>query len=168
MRPADEAQLDAALAEVEGHAVLEGQRRPGQPRDRLGGAEQAREAAVLGIPVLLAALRDHGATGVRGDDLLRLVGRGAEHTHRVIMRQHHVFDRLVGHLGDPLDDLPGHRRRRLRVDDDDAVIADDHPAIGVALGGEGVEVAADLGEGDLLLGHVAGGGEGLAHARSPF
>ena len=118
----------------------------------LGGAEQAREAAVLGIPVLLAALGDHGAAGVGGDDLLRLVGRGAEHAHGVIVRQHHVLDGLVGDLGDPLDDLPGHGRRRLRVDDDDAVVADDHAAVGVALGGEGVEVAADLGEGDLLLG----------------
>ena len=85
----------------------------------------------------------------------------------MIVRQHHVFDGLVGDLGDALDHLPGHRRRRLRVDDDDAVVADDDTAVGIALGGEGIKTAADLAERDLLLGHVSGGRKILAHGRSP-
>ena len=137
--------------------------RPGEAGDALGGAEQAREAAVLGIPVLLAALGDHGTAGVRGQDLLRLVGRGAEHAHGMIVRQHDVLDGLVGDLRTRSMTQAGHQRRRLGVDDDDAVVADDDAAVGVALGGEGVEVAADLGEGDLLLGHVAGGGKVRGH-----
>ena len=156
-------QLDAALAEIERHALLEGDGRPGEAGDGLGGAEQAREAAIFGIPVLLAALGDHGAAVLRADHLLRLVGRGAEHAHGVIVREHHVLDGLVGDLPHAVDDELGHHRRRLRVDDDDAVVADDHAAVGIALGREGVEVAADLGEGDLLLGHVAGGGKVLGH-----
>ena len=156
-------QLDAALAEIERHALLEGDGRPGEAGDGLGGAEQAREAAVFGIPVLLAALGDHGAAFLRADHLLRLVGRGAEHAHGVVVREHDVLDRLVGDLAHAVDDQLGHHRRRLRVDDDDAVVADDHAAVGIALGREGVEVAADLGEGDLLLGHVAGGGKVLGH-----
>ena len=53
------------------------------------------------------------------------------------MRQHHMADRLVGHAADFFDHLIGHTRRRLGVDDHDAVIADDDPGIGIALGGEG-------------------------------
>jgi hypothetical protein len=51
----------------------------------------------------------------------------------------------------------------LGVEDDRAVVTDDDAAVGIALGREGVEVAADLGEGDLLLGHIAGGGKVRGH-----
>ena len=54
-----------------------------------------------------------------------------------------------------------------RIDDQHAVVADDDAGVRVALGGEGVEVAADLGEGDRLLGHVARRGEALAHSTAP-
>ena len=118
---------------------------------------------IFGIPVLLAALLDQPIGFLRGDDALRLVGGGAEHPHRVVMRQHHIFDRLVGDGADPLDHLVRHRRRRLRVEHEAAVVADDHRRVRIALGGEGVEVGADLGEGDFLLRHVGGGCETLGH-----
>src|ERR1700694_4324076 len=77
------------------------------------------------------------------------------------MRQHHIFDRLSAHLPHPLEPLVSHRRRRLRVEHDAAVIADDNSGIGIALGGEGIEIGADLGEGHFLLRHVCGGRETL-------
>jgi hypothetical protein len=55
-----------------------------------------------------------------------------------------IFDRLVGDLGDARDHVIGHRRRRLRIDDHDAVVADDDAGIGIALGGVGVKPGADL------------------------
>jgi len=72
-------ELDAALAHEQGHAPLEGEGRPGQSGDGIGGIEQAREPAVLGVPVLLPALLDHRPPLIRGDDLRGAVGRGAEH-----------------------------------------------------------------------------------------
>src|SRR5712672_2259618 len=84
------------------------------------------------------------------------------------MRQLHIFDRLVGDGTHSLDHLVGHRRRRLRVEHDAAVVADDHGRIGIALGGEGVEIGADLGEGDLLLRHVGRRRETLGHQFNPF
>jgi hypothetical protein len=128
-----------------------------------GILEQARKASVFGIPVLLAALRDQPVGFLRRDHRLRLVGRGAEHPHRVIMRQHHIFDRLVGDGADPLDHLVGHRRRRLRVEHDAAVVADDHRGIGIAFGGESIEIGADFGEGDLFLRRIGGGRETFGH-----
>jgi hypothetical protein len=95
-----------------------------------GILEQAREAAIFGIPILLAALLDQPIGFLRGDDALRLVGGGAEHAHRVIMRQHDIFDRLVGDGAHPLDHLVGHRRRRLRVEHEAAVVADDDAEFG--------------------------------------
>ena len=79
------------------------------------------------------------------------------------MRQHHIFDRLVGDGAHPLDHLVGHRRRRLRVEHDAAVVADDDSRIGIALGGEGIEIGADLGEGDFLLRHVGRRCETFCH-----
>ena len=55
-------------------------------------------------------------------------------------------------------------RRGLRVDHHDAVVADHDAGVRIALGGEGVDVAADLGERDRLGGHVAARGEFLSHA----
>jgi hypothetical protein len=46
------------------------------------------------------------------------------------MGQHQVADRLVGDRADLLDHLPRKPRRRLRLDDHDAVIADDDPVLG--------------------------------------
>jgi hypothetical protein len=77
--------------------------------------EQAREAADLARLVGLATLDDQVVGVLAGDDLLRLVGARAEHAHRVVVRQHDVPDRLVGHLADAADHVGGHRRRGLRV-----------------------------------------------------
>ncbi|MGY4413789.1 hypothetical protein ACVWW4_005525 [Bradyrhizobium sp. LB7.1] len=79
------------------------------------------------------------------------------------MRQHDIFDRLVGDGTDALDHLVGHRRRRLRVEHEAAVVTDDDCRIRVALRRKGVEIGADLGKGDLLLGEIAGGREVLRH-----
>src|SRR5882757_10162109 len=50
-----------------------------------------------------------------------------------------------------------HRGRGLRVEHDTAAVAGDHGRVRIALGGEGVEIGADLGEGDLLLRKIRGG-----------
>src|SRR5206468_3227567 len=71
----DEPELDTALAEIERHALLEGDGRPGEAGDGLGGAEEAREPAVFGIPVLLAELGE-------GNLLLgHIAGRGEVLAH---------------------------------------------------------------------------------------
>jgi hypothetical protein len=75
------------------------------------------------------------------------------------VRQHHVLDRLDRDFAHTLDHLPRQHRRRLRIDDDDAVVADDDAAVGVALGGKGIKLRPDLTERDLLVLEVAGGGE---------
>ena len=49
-------ELDLAAPEEDRHRALEGERRPGEAGDRRGIAEQAREAAILRIPILLPAL----------------------------------------------------------------------------------------------------------------
>ena len=81
----------------------------------------------------------------KGDDFRGVIGRGAKNPHRVIMRQHHMLDRLVGHGADFLDHHVGEPRRCLRVDHHDAVIADDHAGVRVAFCGEGPQVTANLG-----------------------
>src|SRR6059058_4929395 len=83
----------------------------------------------------------------------------------MIMRQHDIFDRLVGDGAYPLDHFVGHRRRRLGVEHEAAVIADDYCGIGIAFGGEGIEIGADLGEGEFLLGHIRGGCKTLGSHR---
>ncbi len=164
-------QLHFQLAEPQRHLAGEGQGRPGQARRHaLDVAEQAREAADLAGLVLLAALDDQVVGVLAGDDLLRLVSRGAEHAHRVVVRQQHVLDRLVGHLADATDHVLRHHRRGLGVEHQHRVVADDHAGVGVALGGVGVGVVGQLGEADLLLFQVGLAGEclGTAHrAMSP-
>src|SRR5258705_11842962 len=81
----------------------------------------------------------------------------------MIMRQYDIFDRLVGDGTHPLDHFTRHRRRGLRVKHNAAVVADDHGRVRIALGGEGVEIGADLREGDLLLREIRGGRKTLGH-----
>ena len=81
----------------------------------------------------------------------------------MVMRQQDVFDRLVGDFGDAIDHLARHHRRGLGIDDHDAIVADDDPGIGVALGGKGVQVGADGVEGNRLVGEIRSGGELRAH-----
>src|SRR5262249_56836283 len=116
------------------------------------------EAAVFGIPVLLAALGDHGATRVRGEDLLCLIGRGAEHAHGMIVRQHDVFDRLVGGLAHALDDEAGHDPCGLCIAYDDALVAHDGAAVWGTLGGGGGEVRGGFRRRGSLVGPVGRGG----------
>ena len=121
---------------------------------------------ISGIHVLLAALDDQGPRRVGGENVGAGIGRRAEHAHGVIMAEQHEFDRLVGDLLHPLDHLARHHRRRLGVDHHHAVVADDDPGIGIAFGGEGVEVGPDGVEADRLLGHICGRGEIGAHRGS--
>jgi hypothetical protein len=75
--------------------------------------------------------------------------------------QHHVFDRLVGHLADAADDVLRHHRRGLGVDDHHRVVADHDAGIRVALGGVGIGVIRQPGEADLLLFEVGLAGKGF-------
>ena len=97
-----------------------------------------------------------------------LVARGAQHAHRVIVRQHHVLDRLVGDGADVLDHRLRHLRRRLRIDHHDRIVADHDAGVGIALGREGIGVLAEAAEGDLLLRHVRLRGEGSCHLSVPL
>ena len=66
------------------------------------------------------------------------------------MAQHHVFNRLVGDLADPVDDILGHVRGGLGVNYHDPIVTDDDAGVGVALGGIGVGVGGQLGEANDL------------------
>ncbi len=157
-------QLHLQLAQPQRHLAGEGDGGPGQSRRHaLDTAEQAREAADLAGLVLLAALDDQVVGVLAGEDLLRLVGAGAEHPHRVVVREQHVLDRLVGHLADAADDVLRHHRRGLGVEHQHRVVADDHAGVGVTLGGVGIGVVGELDEADLLFLQVGLGGEGFAH-----
>ena len=139
--------------------LVEDERRPGEARDRGAAAEQPREAADLAVHVLLAALDDELLRDVGGDDLGPFIGRGAEHAHRVVVREHDMLHRLVRHAADARDHVPRHVGRRLRIDDEYGIVADHHAGIRVALRGVAVESGAELVEGDLLLGEILGAGE---------
>jgi hypothetical protein len=164
-------QLHFQLAQPQRHLAGEGEGRPGQPgRHALDVAEQTREAADLAGLVLLATLLDHRQRVLAGDDVLGGIGARAEHPHRVVVAEHHVLDRLVGHLADAADDVLRHHRGGLGVDDHHRVVADHDAGVGVALGGVGVGVVGQLREADLLLFEVGLGSEGFgrgAHGRAP-
>jgi hypothetical protein len=68
------------------------------------------------------------------------------------MREQDIFDRLVGDLFHAVDDLLRHHRGGLRIDHHHAVVADDDAGVGIALGGEGIEVRPDRVEGNGLIG----------------
>jgi hypothetical protein len=137
----------------------------GQVRNGLGRLEQARKALDLGLVVLRPALDDQLARRLAADDVLRLVGRGAQHAHGVIVRQHHVLDRLVGDTADAFDHGLRHLGRRLGVDHHDRVVAHHDAGIGIALGREGVGMFGQTAERDPLFRHVGLRGEGLGHRR---
>ena len=106
------------------------------------------------------------ARGVRGEDFGPDISGGAEHAHGVVVREQDVFDRLVGDLRHAIDHLARHHRRGLGVDDHHAIVADNHPGIGIAFSGEGIEIGADRVEGDGLVGEIRGGGKIRAHRLS--
>src|SRR6185295_19889578 len=97
-----------------------------------------------------AALPDQVERRFAGNDLVWFVGRSAEHAHRVVVGKHHVPDWFGGDLAHALDDFTGHERCGLRIDDHDAVIADDHTGVWVAFGSERIGVPRKLLELDLL------------------
>ena len=66
------------------------------------------------------------------DDLRTLEILVAVDVIAVVMRDHHVADGPVGHLSDSGDERAGVHRRRERVDDQDALIADDETRVGDA------------------------------------
>ena len=72
MSGAERHQPHLAFAEIDRHVGFECQRRPGQARNALGILEQTREAAIFGIPILLAALLEQ-TDGIAGP-LLTAVG----------------------------------------------------------------------------------------------
>ena len=152
--------FDPALAEPQGHAVLEGESRPRHARRHaFDTTKEAREATDLARLVLLAALDDQFAGGLAGDDLGGVKCRRAEHADSMIVRQQHVLDRFVGDGFHPGDDVARHQRCRLRIDDHAAVVANDDAGIGIAFSGVGVEAVAQRGEGDGFLAGVGGRGE---------
>jgi len=118
---------------------------------------------------LLAALDDQVARVLAGQHVFGAVARRAQHAHRVVVREHHVLDGLVGHLADAAHHVGGHGGRGLGVGHQHAVVADHDAGVGVAFGGVGPGMFGDLAEGDLLLFHVGLAGEflGLAHRVSP-
>ena len=109
----------------------------------------------------LPAFGDKSVGLLRSENALSLIGRCAKHADGVIVRQDHILDRLVGDGADPFDDLPGHRGRRLRVENSAAIVADDDARVRIAFRRKGEETRSDFGERDLLLGQIAGRGERL-------
>ena len=157
--------VDLQLAQPDRQAIVEGDGGPGQPGDGLDRLEQAREALNLGLVVLCAALDDHLARRLAADDVLRLVGGGAQHAHGMIVRQHDVLDRLVGDAADALDHALRHLGRRLGVDHHDRVVAHHDTGVGIPFRREGIGMFGKTAECDPLFRHVGLRGEGLGHRR---
>ena len=112
---------------------------------------------VTPLPIKYVLLSHYHAVRVLGASAY--FKEGAEHAHRVVVRQHDVLDRLVAHLADAADHVLRHRRRGLRVRHQHRVVADDDAGVRVALGGVRIGVIRELGEADLLLFEVGLGGE---------
>jgi len=155
-------QLHFQLAQPQGHLAGEGHGRPGQAFGHgLQAAEQAREASDLAGLVLLAALDDEVVGVLAGQDLLRLVGAGAQHAHGVVVGEHHVLDGLVGDFADAADHVGSHGGRGLGVGHQHGVVANDDAGVRVAFGRVGPGMFRDLFEGDLFFFKVGCRGERL-------
>ena len=143
--------------------------RPGQAGHAFGVAEQARETLHLALHVFGAAFDDQFISPLAGDDFGRAfgdVGAGAQHAHRVVMREQHVLDRLVADLADARDQVLRHRRRGGCVADHDELVADDHAGIRVTLGGVSPAMRAELLERDFFVGEVGLRGKSFGHGVS--
>jgi hypothetical protein len=151
------------LAEPKRHFTAERHRRPRQSGHAFDGLEEAREALDLALHVLRAALDDQIVRIRAGDDFLRRVARGAEHAHRVIVRQQHVPDREVGDAADAPQHVLRHHRRRLCIGDQHGVVADHDAGVRIAFGRVGVRVFRQAIEADRLFLHVRTGRKGLRH-----
>ena len=163
--------FDFELAHPQGHLVLEHQGRPRQAGDGVKVVEQARKALVLGLHVLRAALDNHFVSALAGNDFLHasvFVARSAQHAHRVVVRQHHVFDGLVSHFTNFGDQALRHHRRGQCIANQHRVVANDDAGVRVALGGVGPAVVRQLNESGFFDLKVSDGSEvASAHGESP-
>ncbi len=158
------------LAEEQGHFLFEHERRPRQARHRFDAGEETRETFDFRLHVRFATLDDHLVRAAARDHLLRAffeIRRCAEHAHGVVVRQHDVFDRFVGNAADLCDEVLRHGRRGGGVDDQHAVVADDHARVRIAFSGVRVGVLGQLGPRDFLDFQVCLGCECLCHACLP-
>jgi hypothetical protein len=145
--------------------VVVGRVRPG---DFLVPLKQAGKAVKFAVPVFLAALFDHGGGGVRHDDFFGTVGRSTQHADGVIVGQDDMADRLVDVCAHAVDHLARKARGCLRLDDHDAVVADDDAGVWITFGGERVKAIAHLREADFLVCHIPLRGECFSHGQYPW
>ena len=143
--------LDLELAEPQRQVFFEHQRRPCQAGNRLDCTKKPRKPLDLAFHVGLAALDDQVIGIAAGDDVFGLVPGCAENPHRVVVREHDVFDRLARHLADAPNDVLGHDRCGLGIDHHHRVIADDDAGVRVAFRGEGIGVIGQLVEADRFF-----------------
>ena len=115
-----------ALAEPHRHLFRKRDGRPGQPREWIrprGNSRGKRPISESMSCCPRSTIRSRVASDARIS--ASAIGRRAEHAHRVIMREQHIFDRLVGDLAHALDHVdapspasparrPPSRRRRRR------------------------------------------------------
>ena len=152
------------------------QGRPGQARHTVRVAKQPREPLHLALHVLCTTLVDQIQRALAGDDLGRAFGRkgaGTKHTHRVVVRQQHVLDRLVTDSADTRDQVARHGRCGGGITHQDKFVADDDARVRVTLGGIGPAVGAELLESDFLVLQVGLGGKGFwrwgaGHGNTPL
>jgi hypothetical protein len=110
------------------------------------------------------ALFDQAQSAFAGDDFGRAlggVGVSAQHTHRVVVGQQHVFDGQVADGTDLLNQVLRHGGCGGGVAHHDEAVTNDHARVGVTLGGVGPAVLAELLESDLLFGQIGLAGEGF-------
>ena len=74
------------------------------------------------VASLCRRLGHHVARGFGHDHLGRVEGRCPQHADGVVMGQHHMGNRLVGHAADAVDHLLRQARGRLRLDHHHAVV----------------------------------------------
>ncbi len=160
-------QVDATVAQIDGHVIAEGSGGVGQARNRLMAFEQAREPLELAVPVFLSALHHHRAGGVAHDDLVRAISAGPQYANRVIVSQDHVANRFVRNGTHTVDHLLSKTRGGLRLDNHHTVVSNDHSRVRVTFRSKGVEPVTDLVESNLLFRHVALRRERFCHRGSP-
>jgi hypothetical protein len=156
----------AAATELDGEPVGEGDGGPGQPGDGVRLLEQPGHAAVLGVPVLSAALVDQGLRLLVGDDLGGAERARTEHADRVVVAQHQVADGFVGAFTQAVQPPAGRHGRGPSLEADEEVLPLDGAHVRVTLGGEGVDPVRQLDEGLLLGGGVPARRKRLGHGHT--
>ena len=150
-------------------AAANHQRRPSEAGHTFGVAEQARKTLHLALHVLRTALHNQLVGALAGNDLCSAfcnVGTGAQHTHRVVMREQHILDRFVADRADTGNQVLRHSRRGGGIAHHDELVADDHARVRVTLGGIGPAMGAELLESDFFVREVGLRGKGFGHGRS--